>query len=29
VTTLQTDAHKMGCEERRALIEQRRAAVVR
>jgi hypothetical protein len=29
VTTMQTDAHKMGREERRALLEQRRAAVVR
>ena len=26
---MQTDAHKMGREERRALLEQRRAAVVR
>ena len=29
VTALQTDAHKMGREERRALLEQRRAAVAR
>jgi hypothetical protein len=29
VTTMQTDAHNMGREERRALLEQRRAAVVR
>ena len=28
VTTKQTDAHNMGREERRALLEQRRAAVV-
>jgi hypothetical protein len=28
-TTMQTDAHKMGREERRALLEQRRAAVAR
>ena len=28
-TIMQTDAHKMGREERRALLEQRRAAVVR
>ena len=28
-TTIQTDAHNMGREERRALLEQRRAAVVR
>ena len=28
-TTMQTDAHNMGREERRALLEQRRAAVVR
>ena len=28
-TTMQTDAHKMGREDRRALLEQRRAAVVR
>jgi hypothetical protein len=26
---MQTDAHKMGREERRALLEQRRAAVAR
>jgi hypothetical protein len=26
---MQTDAHNMGREERRALLEQRRAAVVR
>ena len=26
---MQTDAHKLGREERRALLEQRRAAVVR
>ena len=29
VTTMQTDAHHMGREERRAPLEQRRAAVVR
>ena len=29
VTTMQTDAHKEGRDERRALLEQRRAAVVR
>ena len=29
VTTMQTDAHNMGREERRALLEQRRAAVAR
>jgi hypothetical protein len=29
VTAIQTDAHHMGREERRALLEQRRAAVVR
>ena len=29
VTTMQTDAHNMGREERHALLEQRRAAVVR
>jgi hypothetical protein len=29
VTTMQTDAHNKGREERRALLEQRRAAVVR
>ncbi len=29
VTTMQTDALNMGREERRALLEQRRAAVVR
>ena len=28
-TTMQTDAHNMGREERRALLEQRRAAVAR
>jgi hypothetical protein len=28
-TTMQTDAHNMGHEERRALLEQRRAAVAR
>jgi hypothetical protein len=28
-TTMQTDAHKPGREERRALLEQRRAAVAR
>ena len=28
-TTMQIDAHKMGREERRALLEQRRAAVAR
>ena len=28
-TTMQTDAHNMGREERRALLEQRRAVVVR
>ena len=28
-TTVQTDAHNMGREERRALLEQRRAAVAR
>jgi len=28
VTTMQTDAHNKGREERRALLEQRRAAVV-
>ena len=27
--TIQTDAHNMGREERRALLEQRRAAVAR
>ena len=26
---MQTDAHKLGREERRALLEQRRAAVAR
>ena len=29
VTTMQTDAHNTGREERRALLEQRRAAVAR
>jgi hypothetical protein len=29
VTTIQTDAHNMGREERRALLEQRRAVVAR
>src|SRR3982074_1154273 len=29
VTTIQTDAHNNGREERRALLEQRRAVVVR
>ena len=29
VTTIQTDAHNKGREERRALLEQRRAVVVR
>ena len=29
VTTMQTDAYKMGRDERRALLEQRRAVVVR
>ena len=29
VTTIQTDAHNKGREERRALLEQRRAAVAR
>ena len=28
-TTMQTDAHNMGREERRALLEQRRVAVAR